>query len=234
MPDTAAYEGLAARIEALERQSRRLKRQLFAALVAVLCLGTVSATTAQQRSISFSGPKGTLRIDASGVHLLTINGKERALFGYTKASTMPAVRFMDQGGTNRLIVGLATDNEGLVRMFTRHDNVSVELGGNGALWFYDSSGTKRLFVGTTTAQSGDVQIYNASGTRQSELAPHFLRLGDDTGTERTYIGVTTENDSVMKLWDSGHTVRNVVGAFTDGTWGFASYDNAGYSHWSSP
>ena len=234
MPDTAVYERLVARVDALERQSRRLKRQLFAALVGLLCLGTVSATTAQQRAISFSGPKGTLRIDALGVHLLTSSGKERAVFGYTKLSTIPAVRFMDQAGTNRMTVGLDTANNGLVRMYSSHDNESVGLNGNGSLWFYDGSGTKRLFAGTTTADTGAVIMYNSSGKLQSELQDDYLRLGDDTGTEREYIGVTTGSDAVVKLWDRSHTERNFMGAYTDGKAGFSAYDPAGTSTWSSP
>jgi hypothetical protein len=229
-----AYEKLASRVDALERQSRRLKRQLFAALVALLCLGTVSATTAQQRAISFSGPKGTLRIDASGVHLLTSRGKEVALFGYTKYATLPAVRFMDSGGTNRLIVGLDNGTNGLVRMFSRHGDKSVDLDGNSTLYFYDDSGTKRFFAGTTTEGTGDMQIYNNSGRLQSEFAPDYIRLGDSGTTERAVIGVTTQNDAVIKLWDRSHTVRNVIGAFDNGTWGFASYDTGGSSTWSSP
>lgn len=234
MPDTDVYERLAARIEALERQSRRLKRQLFAALVGLLCLGTISATTAQQHAISFSGPKGTLRIDALGVHLLTSGGKERALFGYTKAATLPAVRFMDSAGNNRMTVGLDTASNGLVRMYSSRNYESVGLDGNGSLWFYDESGTKRLFAGTTTVSTGAVIMYNSSGKLQSELQDNYLRLGDDTGTEREYIGVTTTDDAVVKLWDRTHTERNFMGAYTDGRAGFTSYNSDGSSTWSSP
>jgi opacity protein-like surface antigen len=234
MSEPVSYEGLATRIEALERQSRRLKRQLFAALVALLCLGTVSATTAQQRTLSFSGPKGTLRIDASGVHLLTTKGKEVALFGYTKASTIPAVRFMEPSGTTRMIVGLDTDQDGLVRMFYRNGEKSIDLDGNNTLYFYDNSGTERLYVGTTTSGKGDFEIFNSSGKLQSELASEFLRLGDTTGTEREYIGITTTNEAVVKLWDHTHTERNFMGEFTDGNAGFTSYNTAGTSTWSSP
>lgn len=234
MPDTVVYERLASRVEALERQSRRLKRQLFAALVALLCLGTVSATTAQQRALSFSGPKGTVRIDASGVHLLTSRGKEIGLFGYTKAATLPAVRFMDSTGENRLLVGLDTSTNGLVRMWNRRGNEAVSLDGNSSLYFYDDSGTKRLFAGTTTSGAGDFEIYNSDGKLESEFAPDYIRLGDSTATERAVLGVTNQNDAVMKLWDSSHTVRNVVGAFNDGSWGFASYNGSGNSTWSSP
>jgi hypothetical protein len=229
-----AYERLAARVDALERQSRRLKGQLIAALVGLLCLGTVSATTAQPHAISFSGPKGTLRIDASGVHLLTSKGREMALFGYTKASTIPAVRFMDASGTNRLVLGLTTVDDGMVRMFSRNGNEAVTLDGNQLLDFFDNSGTKRMFVGLTTADTPELQMLNASGSQQTALSSTFLKLGDSGGMERGYLGVTTEGDTVLKLWDSSHTVRNVAGAFTDGSWGFASYNSYGNATWSSP
>jgi hypothetical protein len=234
MLDTVVYERLAARVEALERQSRRLKRQLFVALVALLCVGTVSATTAQQRAISFSGPKGTVRIDALGVHLLTSGGKERAVFGYTKLATIPALRFMDSGGVNRVIVGLDTETDGLVRMFNKRGYESVGLSGNASLWFYDDSGTKRLFVGTNTASSGNITMYNSSGKLQTELEDDYLRLGDDTGTEREYIGVTTTNEAVVKLWDRYHTERNFIGTYTDGRAGYTAFDSDGTSTWSSP
>ena len=234
MSEPFSYEGLAARIEALERHSRRLKRQLFAALVGVLCLGTVSATTAAQHTLSFSGPKGTVRIDASGVHFLTTKGKEIALLGYTKLSTLPAVRFMDSSGTNRLTVGLNTGSNGMVRMYGENGNDALTLDGNDLMEFYDSSGTKRMFVGLTTESTPEVQMYNSAGTQQTALTDTFLTLGDRSGSERGYLGMTKEGDAVMKIWDSSHTVRNVAGAFTDGSWGFASYNSYGNSTWSSP
>jgi hypothetical protein len=229
-----AYERLSARIESLERQSRRLKRQLFAALVGLLCLGTVSATTAQPHAISFSGPKGTLRIDASGVHLLTSKGREIALFGYAKAATNPQIRFMDGSGASRMIVGLTTSDNGVVRMFSRKGEQTVSLEGNGLLDFFDNSGIQRMFVGLTTADTPELQMYNTSGSQQTALSSTFLKLGDSGANERGYLGVTTEGDTVMKLWDSSHTVRNVAGAFTDGSWGFASYNSNGNATWSSP
>jgi hypothetical protein len=232
MPDSVVFENLVARVEQLERQSRRLKRQLFAALVALLCLGTVSATTAQQRSISFSGPKGTVRIDAMGVHFL-MHGKERAALGYTKAYTTPSLRFMDAGGAERSYIGISSEDSALMQMYNKRGDKTVSLS-NSVLWFYDDSGTKRLYLGTTTSGSGIVEIFNTSGTLQSELASDFLRLGDGSGTEREYIGVTTTDEAVVKLWDRSHTERNFMGEFTDGVAGFASYNTSGTSTWSSP
>jgi hypothetical protein len=233
MSDTAAYEGLAARVDQLERQSRRLKRQLFAALVGLLCLGTISATTAQQRSISFSGPKGSVRIDAMGIHFLT-HGKERATLGYSKTYTTPSLRFTDAGGAERAYIGISSEDSALMQMYNTRGDKSVSLSGNGVLYFYDDSGTKRLYLGTTTTGNGIVEIYNTSGSLQSELASDFLRLGDGSGTEREYIGVTTTDEAVVKLWDRSHTERNFMGEFTDGVAGFASYNTSGTSTWSSP
>jgi hypothetical protein len=257
MAEFLSFDRLAERVDALERQSLRLKRQLFAALVGLLCLGTVSATTASQRTIAFSGPKGTVRIDAMGVHFLTPKGKENVLFGYTNLAKSPAVWFKDSDGVRRMYVGLTTESDGFVGMYNSRGIYTTNLAGDGELRFYDDSGSRRMYVGTTKTGTGIVRIFNGSEKLQTELADDFLRVGDSTGTERGYIGVTTTNEPALKLWDSnhtertfvgvstentsmvqlfdaGHTERNFMGTYSDGTSGVTAYNSSGTSIWSSP
>jgi hypothetical protein len=234
MHDSAAITALAERIATLERQTRRLKRQLFAALVAVLCLGTVSASIAQERTIKFSGPKGTVRIDSLGVHFLNKAGSETALLGYTKKATAPSLYFSDASGKRRMLVGLATTSDGLVRMWGANGNVRVTLQGDALLAFYDPRGTRRLDVGTSTSEQGTMEVYgsnstprmwlgettdnvgnlrifNPSGKVQTELASEFLRVGDNSGTQRAYVGLVTQGYGSIQIMNSSGTRETELG-----------------------
>lgn len=233
MPDASSFAAMDARLQQLERQIRTLKRLLFASLVLGIVLVTGAGTFAQQHALSFTGKYGKVVVDGSGLHIKNKAGKELALIGYTSLSDVPAIRYYDSSGADRMYVGLSSSDDGLVRMWAKSGQTSLDLG-NGTLAMYDPSGTKRFSEGLTTENTGSVVIWNSSGKVQSELQDDYLRIGDSGGTERTYLGVTTTNESVFQTYDQSHTERSFSGTYNDGTSGFAAYNSAGTATWSSP
>lgn len=141
MLDSSALTALTARVEMLERQSRRLKVLLFGAFVLVLALGAVSGTIAQQKSISFSDSSGSVNLSAAGLY------------------------FYDKSHVKRMFVGLTTADTGLVRIFngSAKEETSLE---DTFLKIRDTNGTERVFVGTSTSNDPILRMYDSAHTER--------------------------------------------------------------------
>ncbi len=141
MPDSTTLVALAARVDSLERQSRRLKILLFTSLVLVLALGAAAGSIAQQTSVSFRDSSGSVKLSAAGLY------------------------FYDNHGAKRMFVGLTTANTGLVRMFNASavEETSLE---EDFLKIRDTSGTERVFLGTSTSNDPIMRMYDSSHTER--------------------------------------------------------------------
>ena len=232
-----SFAQLAARIEALESQTRRLKRLVLAFAVGALCLGTVATSVASQRSISFTGSNGTVRISAAGFVLLDKSGHKRLTLGFNNANR-PGMYLWDTNGIDRLGAYMSKDDTPVVRLTDSNNKDRAFFGLTAMekprLEFDDTSETERLYVGLTTEDSGLVRTYSKDDKEEIALGNELLRIYDDAGTERAYIGLSTENTSMVKLWDAHHTERNFMGEYDDGSAGASSYNSSGTATWSSP
>ena len=137
----ASLMALTARVEALERQSRRLKVLLFGAFVLVLGLGAVSGTIAQQKSISFSDSTGSVNLSSAGLY------------------------FYDSSHKKRMFVGLTTSNTGLIRIFNTNGEEETSLEDT-FLKIRDTAGTERVFLGTSTSNDPIMRMYDAQHTER--------------------------------------------------------------------
>ncbi len=204
-------QSLMTRVESLERRTRALNVFLFAGIVILLVLGAVSATVAQQRSLDFRGGTGHVKLSADGLYFYDKKGvarlaiylsnqqepvirlkdasdRARSYFSLTADAETPRVEFDDTSGQQRLYVGLATEQTGLVRTFTKSGGIQTSLEDD-FLRIRDSSGVEQLYLGVST-----------------ENKP-MLKMWDASHTERLFAGVYTDGSS-------GFTAYNASGNST--------------------
>jgi len=236
MSDASSFLELAVRVEALERQTRRLKRLLMGSAVAALCLGSLATGVAQQRSVFFSGTNGSVRISADGFVLSDTAGHKRLTIGFNGGK--PALYIWDTHGIDRLGAYLSNANQPVIRLTDSHNNDRLFFGltktEKPRLSFEDTNKTERLYVGLSTTDDGLVSTYSTGGTQDIALGNQLLVISDNSGTDRAYMGLTTSNTSVVKLWDAHHIERAFMGEYNDGVAGMASFNSSGTATWSSP
>lgn len=236
MSDASSFFELAERVDALERQTRRLKRLLIGSAVAALCLGSFATGVAEQRSLSFKGPNGSVRISGDGFVLSDPDGHKRLTIGFNHGK--PALYIWDVRGIDRLGAYLSDSNQPVIRLTDSHNNDRLFFGltktEKPRLSFEDANKTERLYVGLSTTDDGLVSTYSTGGIQNIALGNQLLVISDNSGTDRAYMGLTTANTSVVKLWDVHHTERAFMGEYNDGVAGLASFNSSGSATWSSP
>lgn len=237
MSDASSFSQLAARVEVLERQTQRLKRLFLVCGVAVLSLGTAASTVAAQRTLTFTGSNGTVRISGSGFGLYDAKGHKRLTIGFNSANR-PAIYLWDASGVGRLGAYISAADQPVFRLTDEH-NVDRAFFGmttedKPRIEFDDHASTRRLYVGLTTEDDGLVRTFSTDGKEEIGLGNQFIRIADGTGTERAYLGMAQGNTSIIKLWDAKHIERNFMGEYDDGTSGITAYNAAGTATWSSP
>lgn len=237
MSDASSFLQLAARVEALERQTQRLKRLLLASGIAALCLGTAASTVAAQRALTFTGAAGSVKISSSGFGLYDTKGHKRLTIGLNSAG-QPAIYLWDAAGVDRLGAYISSADQPVFRLTDEHNVDRAFFGMTTAdkprIEFDDHTSTRRLYVGLTTEDDGLVRTFSTDGKEEIGLGNQFIRIGDSTGTERAYIGLAQGNTSIVKLWDSKHVERSFMGEYDDGSSGMTSYNASGTATWSSP
>jgi hypothetical protein len=218
MSETSSFYALEQRIDALERQTHRLKRLLFVFLVMVLALGSAAGTIAQQRALSFSNSTGKVRVDATGFALYDSAGHKRLTLGFNTANE-PGMYIWDKNGVDRLGAYMSAKGQPVFRLTdaAKNDRAFFGLTGDAhepRISLEDASGNERFYVGLSTANSALLTMSTTSNKEvirmQGSDAP-FLRFSDGTGTTRGYAGI-----------------------FTDGSAGFASYNESGTQTWTAP
>jgi hypothetical protein len=231
---------LSGRIEALERDARRMRALFVIALALIFAFGAAAGSVAQQHALSFSGKNGTVTLDGNGLHFKNKRGKDVALIGETALQNTPAIRFYDHAGSARMYLGLDTGENGNLTMWTPGGDKAVTVGGNSTLYLYDSSGKERVFLGTATDENGtlkiwdsagrerlyagvtsnhndgNIQFFDTNGKTQVELASTFLRIKDDSGNEKVYLGDSTDNAPIMRMSDGAGAERVYLGVSTGG------------------
>lgn len=236
MSDASSFLELAARVEALERQTRRLKRLLLASAVAVLCAGTAATSVASQRNLSFSGANGSVRVSSSGLTLSDARGHKRLTLGFNGAN-QPAIYVYDAKGVDRLGMYISDTDRPVIRLTDSHnvDRAYFELSGTEKprILFQDHAATERLFVGLASEDEGLFRTYSSGSQQEISLGDQLLSI-DVSGTERAYFGLSTSDTSIIKLWDKNHTERNFMGEYNDGTAGATAFNASGTAVWSAP
>jgi hypothetical protein len=237
MSDASSFSQLAARVETLERQTRRLKRLLLVSAVTVICAASVATSIAGQRNLTFAGTDGSVRISGSGLTLSDTAGRKRLTIGFNSAN-QPAIYIWDRDGVDRLGMYISSKGEPVVRL-TDSRNVDRAFFGlteleKPRISFQDHTSTERLYVGLTRQDDGLVSTYSTEGKQEINLGNQFISIADSAGTDRAYFGLTTNDTSIVKLWDKNHTERNFMGEYNDGTAGVSSFSSSGGATWSSP
>lgn len=237
MSDASSFVELAARIDALERQTRRLKRLLLASAVAVICASTAAAGIAEQRNLTFTGPEGSVRISSSGFTLSDARGHKRLTLGFNSADR-PAIYIFDSDGIDRLGMYMSNKDQPVIRL-TDSSNVDRAFFGltteeKPRISFQDHASTERLYVGLTTQEDGLVSTYSAAGKQEINVGNQFISIADSSGTDRAYFGLSSNDTSIVKLWDRNHTERNFMGEYNDGSAGASAFNASGTAVWSTP
>lgn len=236
MSDASSFPQLAARVEALERQTRRLKRLLLASAVTVICAATAATGIASQRNLTFAGGDGSVRVSSSGFTLSDSRGHKRLTLGFN-SSNQPAIYVFDANGIDRLGIYISDKGQPVIRL-TDSRNVNRAFFGlteteKPRISFQDGTATERLFMGLSSEDDGLVRTYSTGSQEEISLGNQLLRI-DSSGTERAYFGISSNDTSIVKLWDKNHTERNFMGEFTDGTAGATAYNASGTAVWSTP
>ena len=237
--DASSFSGVDARLEALERQVRSLKRLLFAAMVGVAAAFGAGAAGAAQHALTFTDAHGHKRVqvDASGFQMYDANGHRRILLGfntsdrpslyledthgnyplgaYISDSDQPVIRIADANGAGRAYLGLTAD---------KHEP---------RLEFDDAHNTQRLFVGLTTESTGLVRTFTSAGKSQTSLEEDKVWITDADGNNRIYLGTSDTGDGILRMYDSGSRERIYAGVYTDNVAGFEALDTSGTATWNS-
>lgn len=240
MSDASSFSaGLDARVEAMERQIRSLKRLLFAALAAVIAAFGAGAAGAAQKSLSFADAQGHTRvkIDAGGVQMYDASGKRRMLIGFNSYNK-PSLYLEDAHGNYPLGAYISDKDQPVVRLADAQGKGRAYFGLTAdahepRLEFDDPQENTRLYVGLTTESSGLVRSYTAGGKDQTSLEDDKISITDGSGNQRIYLGTSTAGDGILRMYDSGSRERAYAGVYTDGKAGFQTFDASGTTTWNS-
>jgi len=264
---------MAERVQRLEAQTTRLRRdnariKVFAGIVAVALAGTVAlGATAVNKSatpLAIADGNGTtrVRIDAAGVHLYDVNGKQRAKLGFTERA-QPSFDILDSGGTTRESMYLTADSRPVFTQFDGNGNPRawyfLEKAGYGVMDLTSKDKTDRVYI--SGDESGSHIAIGTGGTTNraylgiSSEGGTILRLRGSNGNERAYLGETTEGGTQLLLdyasgkdnfilqggdtpflatYDPDGTTRNYLGFYSNGSQGIYFNNASGTTTWQSP
>jgi hypothetical protein len=127
------------RLDALERQNRRLRRVLGAASVAVFAVVAVGATAPAPRVI-----------EAEQVLIRDANGRTRAILGLDPASHSAGLAVLGASGARRIGVGVKSD-------------------GTAGIALSDERGELRAGLATTPAGKASVSLSDETGSIRAGL-----------------------------------------------------------------
>lgn len=240
MSDVSSFSGLDARLEALERQVRTLKRLLLVALACVIAAFGAGAAGAAQKTLTFADAAGHTRvkIDAGGVQMYDAGGHRRVLLGFN-SSGKPSLYLQDAHGNYRLGAYISDQDQPVVRLADSKDKGRAYFGltsdsNEPRIEFDDAAQNERLFVGLSNESTGLVRSFTAGGKNQTSLEDDKVWITDGSGNNRIYLGTSDSGDGILKMYDSNSEQRIYAGVFTDGKAGFESLDSSGEGTWSSP
>lgn len=214
MADISISTEVAARIEKLERESRRLKIVSFTttlALVAVTAIGAaaVGSGTVTSKPFTIVDKTGHARVklDALGLHIFDAKGRER-LSAIVNEYNQPAFRLADPTGLVRFRAYITPKNDPSIKFEDEKNNDRMWLDLS-SMDFYDKAGNDRLVVGMTAQDPSPlVRFFSPAGktlmTLESGSAP-FIRFFDSSGTKRGYFGIYDDGSSGAQFWNSSGT-----------------------------
>jgi hypothetical protein len=131
--------GVAVRLDALERQNRRLRRVLGGASLAVFAIVAVGATAPAPRVI-----------ETEQVLIRDANGRTRAILGIDRASHSAGLVVLGASGARRIGVGVKSD-------------------GTAGIALSDERGDLRAGLATTPAGKATVSVYDENGSIRAGL-----------------------------------------------------------------
>ncbi len=181
------YAVIGARIAVLERRVRRLKVALAACAVLALAVSGFAGASAQQYALHFQNAYGSVKLASDGlsfydrraalrmkiftdetgrpiVQMIDSAKVPRVMYGL-QPSGNPRFAFNDKSGTERLYVGLTTEQTGLVRTFTRSEKIQSSLEDT-FLRIRDTSGIEQLVIGVSSANSPVLKMFDTSSTNR--------------------------------------------------------------------
>jgi hypothetical protein len=202
--DTDGLITLTDRVDALERENRRLKgggAVLLAVVIALSAMGAGAVESLNAQKLTVTDPTGSVTISGSDIIMKSPNGTERLFVGLSDkdhpvmnfygpegktrvsliGSDLPFLRLLD-AKNEREYMGLTTDNHPVIRM-------------------YGSDGTERAFLGVSTQNDPNLLLYGSNGKLRAALTatdlPYFT-MYDALNNAR--INVQVSDSNVAKMW----------------------------------
>lgn len=214
MADFSISPEVSARLEKLERESRRLRILSFAttlALVGVTAIGAAAVGTGTVTSKPFTivdkSGHARVKLDALGLHIFDPKGRER-LSAVVNQYNQPAFRLADPTGLVRFRAYITPGNDPSIKFEDGHDKDRMWLDLS-SIDFYDTSGNDRLVVGVTDKEAAPIiRFFTPSNKTLLSLEggdAAFIRLYDSTGTKRGYFGMYNDGSSGAQFWNASGT-----------------------------
>ena len=200
---------LAARVECLERENRRLKRAGMAVLVglsAVMLMGQAVPNTV------------TKTVEAERFLLRDANGRTRAVL-HTQADGSPHLEFHDAAGNTRATLGLAGDAAHLSLTDAKGKGGTIlrtQPNGRPNVTLTDENGTRRavLFL----ADDGAPSLAFSDKQRRSRVVLNLLgngfaslSLSDGAGRLHAALDLERDGSPSLALYDEKQRTRAILG-----------------------
>lgn len=207
MSDLHQAAAMAARVDRLEAQTARLRRDASrmkllaglacAALVGVTAVGAAAVTrSASPMAFTDAAGRTRLRLDAGGVHVFDAAGKERIMVGFNTKG-QPAIHINDKFGTERQSLYLDSAQEPIFAQFDKAENERAEY------YVSNSDGSARIAL---DAADGTSRFF----VHADDLP--YLTLGDKKYNQRAYLGLTTSGSGLLRMRDpSGSELLSLEG-----------------------
>ncbi len=212
-PTTSDPAGLAARLDRLEAQNRRLRLMSAAALLAVAS-GVLMGWAAPQDEVVWAGQ----------FILLDGNQKKRAELS-TDENHAPLLEFFDEAGRVRAEIGTLANGQPISRFRDAggRTRMQLEVGASGGVWsLWDAAGKKLAGFGTNEAGRPVLHL-NDLETGNSRLALYmadegpFLGLYNPDGGQRAALNIIEDGSPMLHMWDAAGTRRLLMGFASNGT-----------------
>lgn len=196
---------LADRLDRLEKQNRKLRMAIFAALITVVSAGLVGFTAVQEQLLW-----------ARQFVLVDANETKRAELIIDEGA--PVLRFYDAEGKARTEVGLTENGFGKVRLQDAQGTSRISLGqtnSGGVLSLNAQNGTRIAGFGTTSAGRPIIHLNDAEGT--SRFATYVGDNGAYTGLYNAQGGpvqaleTLADGSPMFTLYDKGGSIRTLIG-----------------------
>ena len=202
--DTDGLLSLTDRVNALERENRRLKgggALLLAVVVALSAMGAGAVESLNAQKLTVTDTTGSITISGSDIIMKNPNGTERLFLGLSEKDH-PVMNFYGPEGKTRVTL-IGSDLPFLSLLDAKQERAYMGLttDNHPALRLYGSDGTERAFFGVSTQNDPNLLLYGTNGKLRAALTatdlPYFT-MYDALNTAG--INVQVSDSNIAKMW----------------------------------